>query len=372
MMYVMSGNKPVVEFDGNTYEYDILDKALAPLYITNRGNIRRWIEERAMDPTRANSRAVKSVQGLSKNASDYVTAMKVDAATITDDYWIKDSNDTRSYEDIMFQKNDFFSLALARDNQALNKKASRTPELTNIGQQEKGWRLEQGEWWLYKNEPEKEIVSEYITCLVGKALGYDMADYFIENNSPLFIKSRSFTGQTYNLHHIDGIMIDHMEGERFVTDDDYGYNYRTFYEISPQLASQYLDICALDAICENFDRHTKNYGILTERKTGKIVRLAPNYDNNNSLLANTNLSLDRNSGVMRMFLNFIEKEGIAVSVPQISQSAIKDIVDHAYSEASYFQSEIDLSAMIINGIDLLSNHARLPITPSPTPAAGTA
>lgn len=97
MMYVMSGNRPVVEFDGNTYEYDILDKALAPLYITNRGNIRRWIEERAVDPTRANSRAVKSVQGLSKNASDYITAMKVDAATITDDYWIKDSNDTRSF-----------------------------------------------------------------------------------------------------------------------------------------------------------------------------------------------------------------------------------------------------------------------------------
>lgn len=102
------------------------------------------------------------------------------------------------------------------------------------------------------------------------------------------------------------------------------------------------------------------------------MRLAPNYDNNNSLLANTNLSLDRNSGVMRMFLNFIEEEGIAVNVPQISQSAIKNIVDHAYSEAGYFQSEIDLAAMIINGIDLLSNHARLPITPSPTPAAGTA
>lgn len=39
MMYVMSGNKPVVAFDGNTYEYDILDKALAPLYITNRSEI---------------------------------------------------------------------------------------------------------------------------------------------------------------------------------------------------------------------------------------------------------------------------------------------------------------------------------------------
>ena len=77
MLYVMSGDKPVVEFDGNTYEYNILDKALAPLYITNQGNIRRWIEERAVDPTRANSRAVKSVQGLSKNASDYVTAMKM-------------------------------------------------------------------------------------------------------------------------------------------------------------------------------------------------------------------------------------------------------------------------------------------------------
>lgn len=366
----MSGDKPVVEFDGNTYEYNILDKALAPLYITNQGNIRRWIEERAVDPTRANSRAVKSVQGLSKNASDYVTAMKVDAATITDNYWIKDSKDARCYQDVMFQKNDFFSLALARDNQALNKKASRTPELTNIGQQEKGWRLELGDWWLYKNEPTREIVSEYITCLVGKALGYDMADYFIENNGPLFIKSRCFTGRAYNLHHIDSIVADHTEDDTFITDDDYGYNYRTLYEISPQLACQYIDICALDAICENFDRHTKNYGILTERETGKIVKLAPNYDNNNSLLANTNLSLDRNCGVMKMFLNFIEKEGIAINLPRVSQDNIKDIVKHAYSEASYFQDQIDLAAMIINGIDLLANHAKFLATPSPTPAAG--
>ncbi len=372
MMHVMSGNRPVVEFDSDTYEYNILNKALAPLYITYRGNIRKWIEERAVDPTRANSRAVKSVQGLSKNASDYVTAMKVDAATITDNYWVKDSRDTRSYEDIVFKKNDFFSLALARDNQALNKKASRTPELTNIGQQEKGWRLEQGEWWLYKNEPVKEIVSEYITCLMGKALGYDMADYFIENNGPLFIKSRCFTGQIYNLHHIDSIVVDHAEGERFVTDDDYGYNYRTLCEISPQLANQYIDICVLDAICENFDRHTKNYGILTDRQTGEIVKLAPNYDNNNSLLANSNLSLDRNSGVMRMFLKFLKEEQIKVSLPTISQNAIQELVDHAYSEAGYFQDQIDLAAMIFNGIELLTNHGEFSVTPFPTPAAGTA
>lgn len=356
-MYIMSGNKPVIEFNGSTYEYRILEQALAPLYIINRGNIRRWIEERAVDPTRANSRAVKSMQGLSKNASDYVTAMKVDVATITDDYWIKGDSDTRTYEDIAFRKNDFFSLALARDNSALSKKASRTPELTNIGQQEKGWRLEQGEWWLYKNEPVREIVSEYITCLVGKALGYDMADYFIENNGALFIKSRCFTGKSCNLHHIDSIMIDHTEGEQFVTDDDYGYNYRTLYEMSPQLASQYLDICTLDAICENFDRHTKNYGILTDRSTGKIIKLAPNYDNNNSLLANTNLSLDRNSGVMRMFIRFLKKEGITINLPKINQDTIKDIVEDAYLQAGYTQDKIDLAAMISNGIDLLWDYA---------------
>ena len=89
MKYIMAGDRKVVQFD-DRFDYEILDETFAPLYINKRGNIKRWIEERAVDSARANSRAVKARQRLSKTASDYETAMKMDAATITDDFWVKD------------------------------------------------------------------------------------------------------------------------------------------------------------------------------------------------------------------------------------------------------------------------------------------
>lgn len=128
-MYIMSGNVSVVEYD-REYSYKIMNHDLVPIYIKNRGDIKKWISERALNAERANSRAIKAVMGLSRTASDYMAAMKVDAATITDNFWVKDENDERTYEDIAFSTNDFFSLALYRDVSCLDIKASRTPELT--------------------------------------------------------------------------------------------------------------------------------------------------------------------------------------------------------------------------------------------------
>lgn len=353
MYTIMSGDIPVVEFDENDFNYKILNAELAPIYIVNRGNIKFWIEERAVNSIRANSRAVKSKLGLSRNASDYDTAMKVDAASIIDNYWVKKDGDSRSYQDVLFKANEFFTLALMRDNSALDKKPSRTPELTNIGQQEKGWKLEDGQWWLYKNEPVTEIVSEYITYRLGEILGFDMAEYEITDHGK-FIRSKDFTINKYNLQHIDGIMVDHIENGITVTDDDYKYNYYKLKEMSEEYAQQYLDICVLDAICENFDRHSKNYGVLTDRISGAIVSLAPNYDNNNSLLTNTNLDISRKGGVLNMFRNFIKKENIEINLPEISKADIADIVNDAFNIAE-FQGNNDMDKtflcdFIVNGI----------------------
>lgn len=42
----------------------------------------------------------------------------------------------------------------------------------------------------------------------------------------------------------------------------------------------------MDSICFNMDRHTGNFGLLRDLKTGAILSLAPNYDNNIALIAN--------------------------------------------------------------------------------------
>lgn len=354
-MYIMAGDKAVVQFN-DAFDYEILDLTLAPLYIKNRGNIKTWIEERAVDSNRPNSRAVKSRQGLSKNAAAYETAMKVDAATVTDNFWVKDEADPRTYEDVIFRKNDFFSLALYRDISGMSLAPSRTPELTNIGTQEKGWKLENGAWWLYKNEPPQEIASEYLTYRIGQALKFDLAIYEIEQGS--YIKTKDFTEGRMNLQHIDCMMVDHSESDRDIPDDDYAYNYRELLKCSPELADQYLKICTLDALCENFDRHTKNYGVLTDQESGSIIKLAPNYDNNNSLFANYGLDAERKGGLLREFLRFLDEQGLRIELPALEDTVLTEIYMETREKIEY---EFDLQffkEFIQNGYTQLQERSK--------------
>ena len=349
-MYIMCGEVKTVEFN-SAFEYEILNPGLAPIYILNRGNIRGWIEERAADGARPNTRAVKGYQRLSKTAGDYQTAMKVNAAVITDNFWVKDS-DAIAYEDVLFHKNEYWRLALMRDISDLPKMPSRTPELSNIGSEEKGWRLDKDGWWLYKNQRINENLSEYITSRIGEALGFNMAKYYLEDKGSL-IRTKDFTAGKYNLQHIDCIMTDHYEDGEAVPDDDYLYNYKTLMAISKDLAEQYINICICDAVCENFDRHTKNYGLLTDRQTGEIISLAPNYDNNNSLYANRGLDADRNSGVIRYFAEFVSQNNIPLIVPELYIGDLEDIIDEAYSSSQYEFDREFVNRFIANGINRL-------------------
>ncbi len=343
----MCGDVRTVEFNSE-FEYEILNENLAPLYILNTGNIRRWIEERAADRTRANIRAVKGYQRISKTAGDYQTAMKVNAAVITDNFWVSDC-DSLAYEDVIFSKNEYWRLALMRDISDLPETPSRTPELSNIGSEEKGWKPEADGWWLYKNQKPGENLSEYITSQIGKALGFNMAEYYLEAGGSL-IKTKDFTAGRYNLQHIDCMMKDHCENGAEIPDDDYLYNYRTLMKLSEDIAADYIRICICDALCENFDRHTKNYGLLTDRRTGEIVSLAPNYDNNNSLFANRGLDIERNSGVMRYFAEFASQNSMPLAVPDIDDKTLENIIAEAGRCSEYEFDKQFLKDFIFNGI----------------------
>ena len=84
-MYIMSGNKAVAKYiDGR---FEILDKSLCPLYLLNTGNVEHWLEMRAIDCHRANSRLLKKALRL-KEYDDINTVLSVNAVTITDNYWI--------------------------------------------------------------------------------------------------------------------------------------------------------------------------------------------------------------------------------------------------------------------------------------------
>ena len=273
--YIMSADKIVGRWENGTFV--LIDKNLAPMYLINSGNVNRWLETRAIDCHRANSRLLKKALRLTEK-DDVSTVISVHAATITDNYWIKPLDSKLTYKDVRFDNDYFAGLALRGNydsfNKAANSKRTHTPELTNTGSFEKCWRLKNGQWWMVKTADHKQQFSEIFIYELGKHLGFNMAEYVRGVKS---VMTRDFTDNgKYNFEPAYSFM-----GE----DEDYVAVVNKLQDIAPQAITDYIRMVFMDTITANPDRHTFNFGLLRDARTGKIISLAPNFDNNMALIA---------------------------------------------------------------------------------------
>ena len=178
---IMSGDTPVARFSGRAVTPILPSRA--PLCFRNGGDLEAWLEMRAIDRHRTNSRILKRVLRLG-DTSDLNTVLRVHGATITDNYWVKtDAEQDLCWEKVRFSQNYFADVALHGSFDSFSKQytpeqlRTPTPELTNIGSYEKCWRLIDGEWVMLKQGSICEIYSEVFTAKLGKRLGFRMADY---------------------------------------------------------------------------------------------------------------------------------------------------------------------------------------------------
>lgn len=281
---VMSKDRVVARFDSMNHLV-WKDEALCPFYLKRTGNLDGWLASRAIDSHRPNSRLLKKALRLAER-DDASTVLSVHAATVTDTYWVKDTDSDLTWDDVRFQKDYFSTLALKGDYNSFtsaNKSGkTHTQELTNIGSFEKCWRLKDGVWWLYKQADAQELFSEYFICLLGKRLDFNMAEYlpcsdYVRPRTRA-IRTRDFTdGASVNFEPLDAIMGENVE--------DYIHTYDVLKQFGQDVASDYVSIVFMDALCANPDRHSFNLGVLRDVDTGKVLRLAPNFDNNMALIS---------------------------------------------------------------------------------------
>lgn len=132
---VLSGNTIVAKWEDKTLT--VFNENLLPLYLKYNPNAEHWIASRAIDSRRANARLLKKVLRL-KGKDDLSTATFVNAATITDNYWIKPLDSDLTYQDVRFTDDYFSVLALKGSyssfNRVANSKRTKTPELQIIAE----------------------------------------------------------------------------------------------------------------------------------------------------------------------------------------------------------------------------------------------
>lgn len=316
---IMSGDTVVAVWQNG--ELIIKNEDLLPLYLKKIHNADMWLETRAIDSHRANSRLLKKALRLAEK-DDVSTVAHVNAATITDNYWIRPIGSDLTYNDVKFSDDYFSNLALKGNydsfNKAANSKKSRTPELTNVGSFEKCWKLRDNKWWMYKKATHNEMFSEIFVYELGKELGFNMAIY--ERGSG-FIKSLDFTkGASVNFEPASTFMGDN---------EDYLDVIKALKGICPAAIPDYIRMIFMDTITANPDRHTNNFGLLRDTKTGKIIGFAPNYDNNMALIARGYPSNPKASDIMiSLFKEVIDEyPEYEKYIPVLTEETVRKILE---------------------------------------------
>lgn len=258
-------------------ELKVINNDMLPLFLHRVHNADMWLETRAIDSHRANSRLLKKALRLEEK-DDISTVLNVNGATITDNYWVRPIGSKLTYSEIKFNKNLFAPLALDGSyksfNYASRLKDTRTPELTNIGSFEKGWKLRENEWWLYKKANHKEQFSELFAYELGTSLGMNMAYYEKVDG---YVRTPDFTkSASYNFEPAMSFMGDN---------EDYNDTVKALLKICPDAVADFVKMIFLDAVIANPDRHTNNFGLLRDTSTGSIISFAPLFDHNMALIA---------------------------------------------------------------------------------------
>ena len=340
---ILSGETVVAVWENN--QLTVLNEALLPLYLKRIHNADMWLETRAIDSHRANSRLLKKALRLVEK-DDISTVVHVNAATITDNYWIRPIGSDLAYSDIRFDSDYFSNLALKGNydsfNRAANSKHSRTPELTNTGSFEKCWKLRNGRWWMYKKANHSEIFSELFIYELGVMLGMNMAVY---NRGKDCVKSLDFT---------DSAAVNFEPASAFMGDnEDYPAVVKELQKLCPQAIPDYIRMIFMDTIIANPDRHTNNFGLLRDVSSGELIGFAPNFDNNMALISRGYPSKPKPSDMLIVLFNELMEEYPEYKkyIPEVNEATIRTALEKVNMKVKS-QEIVDLIISRYNLIDI--------------------
>lgn len=295
----------------NFKNIQILNKDLLPTTFPTSGNtseLKKWIEKRRIPKNRQNmldilNYELESLDLKPNNLMNYIDISY--GLSLNDSYWIvPDDGKEYLWKDYNLYQNRFNKIlpfiALGQKVEINNTNEIKiSPEYTTEGMLAKCWNIIDGKICLLKKSTEwngKEVYSEYYMEQIAEIMGfehikYDIIDYY----GDIVSCCQLFTDE--NIGFIP--MEDFLERkDKFKTDISL---LKVVSQIYPR--EKLADLMLFDSLIYNTDRHLRNFGMLIDNNTKKILRPAPIFDNGNSIIT----LINENSNIDKLFNRYISK-----------------------------------------------------------------
>ena len=277
---------PVARFEheaGIISAYTALAPELLPMQIRDASaeGFTAWLHERAIDLNVFRHRQL--MHGLLGTRDKVSIALKPHMFSISDTFTCFAEGELvpRAALCDPVAQNEIGDFILVGGDTTLRRIGFATPNASTDGSFTKTWRYEDGDWWLYKLQSAEATRSEYEIGCVLRECGWDAAEYAYDPADPSRIRTRNFVGQ--------GEFFEPYDSLRYIftdrSDDDAAIA-AGLASLGPEFLKAWKRILLADALFENTDRHMRNFGAIRSSATGRILRLAPNFDNNQAYKAN--------------------------------------------------------------------------------------
>lgn len=279
-------------------EYKPERPELLPMQIRNASadGFSAWVSDRAIDLSSVRHRNL--MYELLKTRDKIVVAVRTCMFSLTDAFtcFEEDQFVPRSKLCKTEDQNTISDFILVSSETSLRKLSIITPNASTDGSFTKTWRYENGAWWLYKLQSSAATRTEVEISRTLRSIGWDAAEYAYDRSFRRHVKTRNFLSENE--------FLEPYASFRFYFDDpsdDDEVIYRNLASLGSSFKTAWKRILLSDALFNNTDRHMHNFGVIRSTATGDVLRLAPNFDNNQAYLANPSATYQK--GMLAQYMN---------------------------------------------------------------------
>lgn len=251
---------------------------------TQRLLLDAWVKGRCIPNGRPGMSNIYNKMGLDSGE----LFIKSAAVSLTDKYWIKNKDDSLTWEDVNFHDNGFEPV-VGNILSGIDQPFVSSPDFTTDGMMPKFWMLQAGMPFLVKMDNDFNGVmsaNEVFVSRIAEYLNIDHVPYLHNMFMNKHVCSCPCFIQDKDDEYISALQLSH---DRLGRTGEVLYHY---IKEDLNLKNSFEKMIFLDCLIANVDRHEKNYGII-KKNTGEIC-FAPIFDSGSCLGYSNKLESKRN------------------------------------------------------------------------------